>query len=59
MAEDNYLAEILRLQAEGKLSTAPGVQHVHVAHDEWCSIYSGGRCDCEPEVTTQDPKVPK
>ena len=55
-AEDNYLAEIRRLQAEGKLPTAPGIHHIRVAHDKRCSIYSGGRCDCEPEITTEEAK---
>jgi hypothetical protein len=53
----HYLAELLRLQAEGKLPAAPGFHHVSVAHDHWCSIYCGGSCDCEPEITL--PKVTK
>ena len=53
----NYLVTLRRLQAEGKLPAAPGVHHIHVAHDKWCSIYSGGRCNCEPEITTEEAKA--
>jgi hypothetical protein len=28
----------------------PGVTHMVVAHDEWCAIYDGSDCNCEPEV---------
>jgi hypothetical protein len=28
----------------------PGVRHVVFHHDEWCRIYDGAQCNCEPEV---------
>jgi len=28
----------------------PGVHHVEVRHDDWCSLLSGGVCDCAPDV---------
>jgi hypothetical protein len=28
----------------------PGVSHVIFYHDEWCKIYDGNACSCEPEV---------
>ena len=28
-----------------------GVWHVTVYHDDRCSVFRGGGCDCEPEVS--------
>jgi len=30
--------------------TSPGVHHVVVYHDTWCSIYRDGGCNCEPDI---------
>ncbi len=29
---------------------SPGVSHVVFYHDEWCQIYDGKECNCEPNV---------
>jgi hypothetical protein len=28
----------------------PVVHHIVCHHDEWCRIYDGAQCNCEPEV---------
>jgi hypothetical protein len=28
----------------------PGVHHLVCFHDQWCRIYSGEACNCEPHV---------
>jgi hypothetical protein len=28
----------------------PGISHMVFYHDEWCKIYDGKPCNCEPEV---------
>ncbi len=28
----------------------PGLYHATVYHDEWCSYWSGGFCDCQPHI---------
>jgi hypothetical protein len=28
----------------------PGVTHVVFYHDDWCRIYDGSACNCEPGV---------
>jgi len=28
----------------------PGVSHLVFCHDNWCGIYDGKQCNCEPEV---------
>ena len=42
-----YLRQVL----EHAKDVRPGeVVHVEVRHDNWCGIYEGRACDCEPEV---------
>ena len=46
-----YLAELLRLVAEGQLETRPGLQHVIIEHDDWCPLLlNTGPCICRPVV---------
>lgn len=47
----NYFRKVL--EAAKKNPPRPGtVNHVSVAHDDWCNLLSGkGPCNCDPEVT--------
>lgn len=45
----NYREKVLR-QARQLIGLGPGPHHVDIAHDDWCSIWSGGKCDCNPDV---------
>lgn len=52
MKDHNYLKKILG----AKESLKPGtITIANVAHDDWCSLYSGKgkECDCNPEITYQ------
>jgi len=50
MGTPNYLPKILKLQAAGKMP--PGVlSHAVILHDQWCAIYQGRSCDCNPDVS--------
>jgi len=40
----NYLLK-LRL-----LKISPGVANLEVRHDDWCLIYNGGECNCDPDL---------
>jgi hypothetical protein len=31
--------------------TRPGLHELRVAHDDWCSIFKGPVCKCNPEMT--------
>jgi hypothetical protein len=32
----------------------PGLHSIRIAHDNWCSIYSGsGECNCDPDVSLE------
>ncbi len=43
-----YVQKIL---AKGKdRQIVAGFHEVNVYHDSWCSIFSGGKCDCNPDV---------
>jgi hypothetical protein len=44
--EHNYHAKVLALMPQ----LQPGVNSICVAHDTWCGIYQGKRCNCDPDV---------
>lgn len=44
----SYLEKLLQLFAEGKFR--PGVHEIEIQHNDTCSIWSGGACDCDPEI---------
>jgi len=33
----------------------PGVHHVAIEHDHWCTIYQGGDCNCVPNISVSGP----
>lgn len=36
---------------------APGtVSEGTICHDDWCEIYKGGECHCDPEITITGPE---
>ena len=46
----HYLAKMLDACRDIRPGT---VQHVHVAHDDWCAQLRGtGACNCDPDVLT-------
>ena len=46
----NYEAKIDALTAAGKIPTEPGLNHIGVAHDNWCGINEGKPCNCDPDI---------
>lgn len=47
--EHTYLMRLLDLHQEGKIP-AGSWHHVDVYHDDWCGIYRGDFCDCNPDI---------
>ena len=47
-----YYKKILDLYERGRLSGV-SLGLVDIYHDDWCGIYRGGYCDCDPEVELQ------
>lgn len=45
----NYEAETLRIGE--RYAGKPGLHHVYIYHDDWCGVFFGRECDCEPIVT--------
>ena len=51
----NYQRVIEDRKARGELRTKRGtVSHVDVWHDDTCSVWTGGACDCEPIVRQRE-----
>ncbi len=49
--ESEYLRRLLDMWDKGQLAVKPGtVTRVSVFHDDWCSFWQTGRCDCNPEI---------
>jgi hypothetical protein len=46
--QHNYFKKLMQLYAEGKLTI--GSTEVDVYHDNWCGVYRGRYCDCDPEI---------
>ena len=48
----NYLKKLQRLQLEGKVPIEQGKSYdTKVAHDDWCNVYKGGECNCDPDIS--------
>jgi hypothetical protein len=46
---ENYLIKLIETLRRNPVG--PGVNHVGIAHDDWCNLLSGkGPCNCDPEV---------
>jgi hypothetical protein len=47
--EAHYFKKLAALHAQGKIPRV-GLSEIDVLHDEWCGIYTGGYCNCHPEI---------
>ena len=48
----NYFQKLIDLVDQNPNLTAPGtVTHSVIAHDDWCAIFHGGACNCDPDIT--------
>jgi hypothetical protein len=45
----NYYEKLVKLFEEGKVPRGR-ITDVDICHDDWCRIYQGGYCNCEPEI---------
>ena len=45
----NYYKQLKKLFDQGKIPTM-SLLWVDIYHDDWCAIYRGTYCDCEPEI---------
>ena len=45
-----YVRKLLYLQRIGALPREMGLHLVTVYHDDWCGIYQGKPCNCDPDI---------
>lgn len=43
-----YMRPLIRALKERQVPA--GFHRVTVRHDEWCAIWKGGICNCDPEI---------
>ena len=49
--EGNYHAKVMELAKNNPgLFQLGKITHVNVAHDDWCDVYEGRACNCNPDV---------
>ena len=44
----NYAKKLLRYVEQTTLKS--GERHIKVSHDDWCAFFTGGVCNCDPEI---------
>jgi hypothetical protein len=45
----NYYRKLMELQRRGRIPAA-SLAEVDICHDDWCGVYEGNYCDCDPDV---------
>ena len=54
-AAHNHIEKLIELLQVRALELQPGLQFFTVLHDDWCDIFAGGFCNCDPEVIMRTP----
>jgi hypothetical protein len=49
--QHNYIAKIHAMWRTGALPREIGLHMLDVAHDDWCAMFEGKRCDCDPDIS--------
>jgi hypothetical protein len=44
------LIKLAHLQKIGVLPLDVGVHEVMILHDDWCGMFTGKRCNCDPHI---------
>jgi hypothetical protein len=48
--QHNYIRKIEQLWRTGALPRSAGYHQLTVDHDNWCGIFDGRHCNCEPDI---------
>ena len=49
--QHNHRLKIDRLVAAGRIAVTRGsANQLDVVHDDWCAIFDGGFCNCDPDI---------
>lgn len=49
ITQHNYYQKWLAAKATID-SSKPGIKHIDITHDDWCAIFKGKYCNCNPDV---------
>jgi hypothetical protein len=53
----NHEKVVVNALDKGTLKPEPGkVTLLQVLHDDWCNIFTGGKCNCNPEIRLECPQ---
>jgi len=47
----NYVRKINEMWETGALPREAGYHQIAVYHDDWCNVFQGKRCDCDPDIS--------
>lgn len=54
-ARPKYMAKVMALVRQNPSLTKPGTfTQIQVVHDDWCDIFSGRECSCDPSARVID-----
>jgi hypothetical protein len=53
LTQPNYVKEMARLFDSGVIKRGEAYL-VDVAHDDWCAIYHGEPCNCDPDIVNRE-----
>ncbi|MFA5166575.1 MAG: hypothetical protein WC449_04780 [Candidatus Paceibacterota bacterium] len=48
--EHNYKNKMLNMIKTGKIKCDVGLSMYDIFHDDWCDVYTGGFCNCNPDI---------
>ena len=51
--QPHYVQKLHYLSRIGALPRDVGLPMLDVAHDDWCGIFAGQRCNCDPDITVK------
>jgi len=54
--EHNYIRKLLAMREQG-LFPASGAASVRISQHDWCDIFTGSACNCEPVIRVEQPKA--
>jgi hypothetical protein len=46
----NYVRKLHQLWRTGALPRDAGLRLIEVLHDDWCRVWQGQRCNCDPDI---------
>jgi hypothetical protein len=53
-AKHNYHEKLIQLHEQGQIPSG-SLTEVDICHDDWCAIYKGGYCNCDPDINLRLP----